>query len=55
MSEEKKPINDPSEIPENLSDEGRVDFLERHGVSEEFLDKVEDAPEDERPRPRRNR
>lgn len=52
MSHEKNPINDLSDIPENLSDEERMDFLERHGVSEEFLDKVEDAPEDERPRPR---
>lgn len=54
MSHEKKPINDPSEIPENLSDEERMDFLEKHGVSEKFLDRVEDAPEEERPRPRRS-
>ncbi|CAN5643510.1 MAG: hypothetical protein M3494_18685 [Actinomycetota bacterium] len=55
MGEEKKPINNLSDIPENLSDEERMDFLEKHGLSEEFLDKVEDAPEDEHPRPRRSR
>ncbi|MBA2691035.1 MAG: hypothetical protein H0U65_00890 [Rubrobacter sp.] len=52
MSHETKPINSLKDIPKNLSDEERMDFLERHGVSEEFLDTVEDAPEDERPRPR---
>lgn len=52
MSEEKKPINSPTDIPEGLSDEERMDFLEKHGVSEDFLENVEDAPENERPRPR---
>ncbi len=52
MRDKKKPINNPSEIPENLSDEERMDFLEERGVSEEFLDRVPDVPEDERPRPR---
>jgi predicted DNA binding CopG/RHH family protein len=52
MKDKNKPINDLSEIPENLSDEERMDFLEERGVSEEFLDRVPDAPEDKRPRPR---
>lgn len=54
MSEERyfKPIDDPSEIPENLSDEERIAFLEKRGVSEEFLDNAEEVPEEERPRPR---
>lgn len=47
-----KPINNLSDIPDDLSDEDRMDFLEKYGVSEEFLDTVEDAPEEERPRPR---
>lgn len=54
MSEERyfRPIDDPSEIPENLSDEERTVFLEAHGVSEEFLDNAEEVPEEERPVPR---
>lgn len=52
MNSEKKPINNIEEIPRNLSDEERMDFLEQHGVSEAFLDAVEDASDEERPRPR---
>ncbi len=47
-----KPINSLKDIPGDLSDEGRIEFLEKHGVSEDFLDTIEDAPEGERPRPR---
>jgi hypothetical protein len=52
MNRQKRPIDDPKEIPPNLSDEERMDFLMEHGVSESFLENVEEAPEDERPRPR---
>jgi predicted DNA binding CopG/RHH family protein len=52
MSDRAKPIDDLSDMPENLSDEEQIEFLETHGVSEEFLEKTEDVPEDERPRPR---
>jgi hypothetical protein len=52
MNEETRPIDSLRDIPADLSDEERMEFLEKHGVSEDFLDNVEDAPEDERPRPR---
>jgi hypothetical protein len=52
MNQEKKPINNLKEIPADLSDEEQIKFLETHGVSEEFLEKAEEASEDERPRPR---
>jgi len=52
MSKHFKPIDSPKEIPPNLSDEERMDFLMEHGVSEAFLENTEEAPEDERPRPR---
>jgi hypothetical protein len=52
MNEETRPINSLKDIPADLSDEERMEFLERHGVSEYFLDNIEEAPEDERPRPR---
>ena len=52
MSDRAKPIDDLSDIPENLSDEEQIEFLETHGVSEEFLEKTEAVPEDERPHPR---
>lgn len=52
MNQRTKPIDNPKEIPSNLSDEERVDFLMEHGVSESFLENTEEAPEDERPRPR---
>lgn len=47
-----KPINDLKEIPANLSDEEQMEFLIAHGVSEEFMEHVEEASEAERPRPR---
>jgi uncharacterized membrane protein len=55
MSEGKKRkpiklIDDPSELPTHLSDEEQLEFWETHGLSEEFLDKTEDVPDDERPR-----
>ncbi len=52
MNQRTKPIDNPKEIPSNLSDEDRMDFLMEHGVSESFLENTEEAPEDERPRPR---
>src|ERR671912_709191 len=52
MSDRAKPIDDLSDMPENLSDEEQIEFLETHGVSEEFLEKTKAVPEDERPRPR---
>jgi len=52
MSDRAKPIDDLSDIPENLSDEEQIEFLETRGVSEEFLEKTKPVPEDERPRPR---
>ena len=52
MNQEMKPINNLKDIPADLSDEEQIMFLETHGVSEEFLEKAEEALEDERPRPR---
>lgn len=47
-----KPVDDPKDVPGNLTDEEQMEFLMEHGVSEEFLENVEEAPEEERPRPR---
>ena len=52
MNREPKPIDSPGDIPAGLSDEERMAFLEKHGVSEYFLQNVEEASEEERPRPR---
>lgn len=52
MNREEKPIDSPTDIPAGLSDEERMAFLEEHGVSEYFLENVEEASEEERPRPR---
>jgi hypothetical protein len=52
MNREAKPIDSPGDIPAGLSDEERMAFLEKHGVSEHFLENEEEAPEEERPRPR---
>jgi predicted DNA binding CopG/RHH family protein len=52
MNQKAKPIDSPSDIPAGLSDEDRTAFLEEHGVSEYFLENVEEAPEEERPGPR---
>ncbi len=52
MNRETRPIDSLRDIPTDLTDEERMEFLEKHGVSEDFLDNVEEAPEDERPRPR---
>ena len=52
MNGEEKPIDSPRDIPAGLSDEERMAFLEEHGVSEYFLENVEEASEEERPRPR---
>lgn len=47
-----KPIDEPKDIPADLGDEEQMEYLMAHGVSEEFLEKAEEAPEDERPHPR---
>jgi hypothetical protein len=52
MNERKRAINDIAEIPPNLSDEEMIDFLDEHGVSEEFLENTPEVPEYERPIPR---
>jgi hypothetical protein len=52
MNREPKPIDSPGDIPAGLGDEERMAFLEEHGVSEYFLENVEEASEEERPRPR---
>lgn len=52
MNRRTKPIDSPQEIPSNLSDEERMNFLVERGVSERFLENAEEASEDERPRPR---
>ena len=54
MNEENmKRITDPKDIPSNLSDEEEIAFWENHSVTEEYLAKTEEVPEDERPRPGR--
>jgi hypothetical protein len=52
MSDEAKPIDNPRDVPTNLSDEEHMKFLMAHGVSEEFLESTEEVPEEERPRTR---
>lgn len=56
MSEKKRDkfelVYDPKDVPEDLSDEEQIRFWETHDVTEAFLAKVKEAPEDERPRPR---
>src|SRR5215204_6989769 len=52
MSEYKRPIDDVSEIPPNLSDEEMIDFLDERGVSEAFLENTPEVQEEERPIPR---
>jgi predicted DNA binding CopG/RHH family protein len=52
MNRQSKPIDSPKDIPQGLSDEERMAFLEEHGVSEYFLENAEEASEEERPRPR---
>lgn len=56
MSENNREIRglvyDPEDVPEGLNDEEQIRYWETHDVTEEYLAKVEEAPEDERPRPR---
>jgi len=47
-----QPINDPKEIPSDLSDEEQLAYWETHGLTEEYLQKSEEVPEEERPRAR---
>lgn len=50
--EKRELVHDPEDVPEGLSDEEQIQYWETHDVTEEYLAKVEEAPEDERPRPR---
>lgn len=50
--ENRELVYDPQDVPEGLSDEDQIRYWETHDVTEEYLAKVEEAPEDERPRPR---
>jgi len=50
--EEPKPVYDPKDVPEGLSDEEQIRFWETHSITGEFLEKTEGVPEGERPRPR---
>lgn len=55
MNEKKiTPLEDPSEVPEDMTEEEERKFWDTHGVTEEFLEKTEPVPEDELPpvRPR---
>jgi hypothetical protein len=52
MNPEMSPIDSPRDIPAGLGDEERMAFLEEHGVSEYFLESLEEVSEEERPRPR---
>jgi hypothetical protein len=45
-------VYDPDDVPKDLSDEEQIRYWETHDVTEEFLAKIEEAPENERPRPR---
>lgn len=50
MNREKKPIDNISQMPPDLTDEEQIEFLETYGVSEEFWEQAETVPEEERPR-----
>jgi hypothetical protein len=52
MNDRTRPIDRLEDIPAGLSDVEEMQFLEKHGVSEEFLENAEEASEEERPRPR---
>jgi len=45
-----KPITDPRDVPQDLNDEEQIEFWETHRVTEDFLSKVEEVPEEARPR-----
>jgi predicted DNA binding CopG/RHH family protein len=47
-----QPITDPKQIPDDLGDEEQIAFWESHGVTEEYLAKTEEVPEEERPEKR---
>jgi len=47
-----QPIKDPREMPSGLSDEEQLAYWETHGHTEEYLQKTEEVPEEERPRAR---
>lgn len=46
------PVYDPKDVPEGLNDEEQIEFWETHEATEELLARVEEAPEEERPRHR---
>jgi hypothetical protein len=47
-----QPIKDPKEMPSGLSDEEQLAYWETHGLTEEYLQKTEEVPKEERPRAR---
>jgi predicted DNA binding CopG/RHH family protein len=47
-----QPIKDPKEMPSGLSDGEQLAYWETHGLTEDYLQKTEEVPEDERPQPR---
>ncbi len=46
------PVYNPKDVPEGLNDEKQIEFWETHEATEEFLAKVEETSEEERPRHR---
>jgi hypothetical protein len=47
--EEIEMLTDPSQVPEFQSEEEEIEFWMTHGLSEEFLAKTEQPPDDELP------
>jgi hypothetical protein len=47
-----KEITDLSQIPDWMTEEQAAEFWETHCLTEEFLEKTPEVPEDERPRSR---
>jgi predicted DNA binding CopG/RHH family protein len=52
MSERLNATEELNKILSGLSDEEQIEYLEEHGVTEEFLENTEQVRDDERPRPR---
>ncbi len=46
------PVYNPKDVPEGLKDEKHIELWETHEATEEFLAKVEETSEEERPRHR---
>jgi hypothetical protein len=47
-----KPITDPSQIPDRMSEDEVHEWFSTHYLTEECLEKMAEVPLDERPRPR---